>query len=177
MIDRPDHQARDDVDSELFLGVVVVSGEDVVSASDEHVGEQAAEERVEDDRLGEREAEPLDAGELPAELGLAGDRLDHGAEDVADADAGADRAEPDADSEGDRLAEVGERRVGGLLRARCPRALLSSLVFRFDGPADVDGGEQREDEGLDRDDDADLEDVDRAVADRERRSPPWHDRR
>ena len=52
--------------------------------------------------------EPLDARELGAELGLAGDRLDHRAEDVADADAGADRAETDADAEGDGLAGVGD---------------------------------------------------------------------
>src|SRR5919199_4185937 len=36
----------------------------------------------------------------------------------------------------------------------------ASLVCGFDGAADVDGGEKGEDEGLDRDDDADLEDVD-----------------
>jgi uncharacterized RmlC-like cupin family protein len=34
------------------------------------------------------------------------------------------------------------------------------LVLGFDGAADVDGGEQGEDEGLDRDDDRDLEDID-----------------
>src|SRR5919206_2835667 len=34
------------------------------------------------------------------------------------------------------------------------------LVLGFDGSADVDGGEQCEDEGLDRHDDRDLEDVD-----------------
>ena len=61
---------------------------------------------VEDDRLGEREAEPHDPLELAAQLGLAGDRLDHRAEDVADADAGAERAEADAEREGDRLAGV-----------------------------------------------------------------------
>src|SRR5918992_4828061 len=47
------------------------------------------------------------------------------------------------------------------------------LVFRFDGAADVDGGEQGEDEGLDRDDDDHLEEVDeRSDADRKRDEPP-----
>src|SRR4051794_24995897 len=71
--------------------------------------DQAEDERVEDDRLGEREAEPLDARDLLAHLRLAGDRLDHLAEDVADADARADRAEAGADAEGDRLEAVGRR--------------------------------------------------------------------
>src|SRR5437016_1374039 len=34
-----------------------------------------------------------------------------------------------------------------------------SLVARLDGRADVDGGQRSEDEGLDRDDDHDLEEV------------------
>ena len=46
----------------------------------------------------------IDALKLAAQLGLAGDRLDHRAEDVADADAGAERAEADAERERDRLA-------------------------------------------------------------------------
>src|SRR5207247_6075217 len=155
-----------------------------------------------DDRLGEREAEPLDAGELAAELGLARDCLDHRAEDVADADAGADRAETDSDAEGDGLAEVGdvsvdycencghgappnglagdiarflarekqgprgrrERPYGSVwARPRTTRgealqppgnAWVSPVepsVLGFDGAADVDGGQQGEDEGLDRD--------------------------
>src|SRR5829696_8161061 len=69
----------------------------------EEEGDQAEDERVEDDRLGEGEAEPLDARDLVAHLRLAGDRLDHLAEDVADADAGADGAEAGADAEGDAL--------------------------------------------------------------------------
>src|SRR6476659_7590663 len=75
--------------------------------SDEDVGEQAADEAVEDDRLGEGEAEPLDARELTAELRLAGDRLDHGREDVADPDAGAERTEADTEREADRLPGLG----------------------------------------------------------------------
>ena len=70
---------------------------------DEHVGQDRAEQAVEDDGLGQCEAEPLDALELPTELGLAGDRLDHRREDVADADAGAERAESDAEREADCL--------------------------------------------------------------------------
>ena len=49
--------------------------------------------------------------DLVAHLRLAGDRLDHLAEDVADADAGADRAEAGADAERDRLAGVGAVRL------------------------------------------------------------------
>src|SRR3712207_4617821 len=49
--------------------------------------DQAEDERVEHDRLGEREAQPLDRGDLVTHLGLAGHRLDDLAEDVADADA------------------------------------------------------------------------------------------
>src|SRR5947209_6497223 len=80
---------------------------------DEHVGEQAADEAVEHDRLGEREAEPLDALQLTPELGLAGDRLDHRAEDVPDADAGAERAEADAQGKADRLAGLRHVPRGG----------------------------------------------------------------
>src|SRR5215218_8879556 len=78
----------------------------------EEEGDQAEDERVEDDRLGEGEAEPLDARDLLAHLGLPCDRFDHLAEDVADADARANRAEAGAYAEGDRLEVVG--RVGGL---------------------------------------------------------------
>ena len=48
----------------------------------EEEGDQAGDEAVEDERLGQREAEPLDRGDLVAHLGLAGDRLDDLAEDV-----------------------------------------------------------------------------------------------
>ena len=65
---------------------------------------QAGDEAVEEARLGEREAEPLDRGDLVAHLGLAGHRLDDLAEDDADADAGADGAEAAADAERDGLA-------------------------------------------------------------------------
>src|SRR3954449_9741384 len=75
----------------------------------EEEGDQAEDERVEHDRLGEREAQPLDRGDLVAHLGLAGHRLDHLAEDVSDADARADRPEAGADAESDRLDRL--RRV------------------------------------------------------------------
>ena len=78
----------------------------------EEEGDQAEDERVEGDRLGQREAEPADRLQLVLHLGLAGDRLDLLAEDEADADAGADRAEPGADAERDRLAGVGDAGVG-----------------------------------------------------------------
>src|SRR5581483_3108570 len=79
---------------------------------DEDEGEQAAEEAVEHDCLGEREAEPHDSLELSAQLRLARDRLDHRPEDGADADACADGAETDAEAEGDRLAFFDLRRGG-----------------------------------------------------------------
>ena len=49
--------------------------------------------------------------ELATELGLACDGLDHRGEDVADADAGAEGAETDAEREADRLA--GLRHIAG----------------------------------------------------------------
>src|SRR3954465_1024847 len=86
-------------------------------ASDEDVREDRAEQAVEHDGLGEREAQPLDALELAAELGLAGDRLDHRAEDVADADTGAERAEADTHGEAARLP--GLRDVAGRGGEKC----------------------------------------------------------
>ena len=80
---------------------------------DQDVAEKAAEEAVEDDGLGEREPEPHQTLELATELGLAGDGLDHGAEDVADAGAGAGGAEADTEGERDRLAGADDRRLGG----------------------------------------------------------------
>src|SRR3954467_13986903 len=74
--------------------------------------DQAEDERVEHDRLGQREPEPLDGGDLVAHLGLARDRLDDLAEDVADADAGAHGTEAATDAEGDRPA-------GGLAVVHC----------------------------------------------------------
>src|SRR3954454_285990 len=119
--------------------------------------DQAEDERVEHDRLGEREAQPLDRRDLVAHLGLAGDRLDHLAEDVADPDPGADGPESGADAEGDRLdllaAALGDdieccsRETHGFL-------LVSGLG---DGAAEVDGSESGEDEGLQAGDQHDLE--------------------
>src|SRR5688572_18098791 len=83
------------------------------SALDEDEGQQAADEPVEHDCLGECEAEPLDARQLATQFRLPCDGLDHAAEDVADADAGAERAEADAERERDRLAGVDVR--GGFL--------------------------------------------------------------
>src|SRR5215217_6911398 len=60
----------------------------------EEEGDQARHEPVEEARLGEREAEPLDAGDLVAHLRLTRDRLDDLAEDDADADARATAPRP-----------------------------------------------------------------------------------
>ena len=100
---RPDHQP--DVGRDEEGAPAAVGCEDRVRSLEEE-GDEARHQAVEEARLGEREAEPLDAGDLVAHLGLAGDRLDHLAEDDADADAGADGAEAAADAEGDRLARV-----------------------------------------------------------------------
>ena len=156
--DRPDHQARDDLDE--CVGSRAALANPPGSDSDQDVAEQSAEEAVEHDGLGEREPEPHQALELAAQLGLPGDRLDHRAEDVADAGAGAGRAEADAERERDRLAGADDGRLG---RGSYEKKLLSmrefSLVFGLDRRADVDGGQGGEDERLDRDDDDDLEDV------------------
>src|SRR5687768_4812212 len=83
------------------------------SPLDQDVGQQTADEAVEHDCLGEREAEPLDARQLATQFRLPCDGLDHAAENVADADAGAERAEADAERERDRLAGIDVR--GGFL--------------------------------------------------------------
>src|ERR1041385_6817490 len=72
----------------------------------EEEGDQARHQAVEEAGLGEREAEPLDRGDLVAHLRLAGDGLDDLAEDDADADAGAHGAQAAADAEGDRPARL-----------------------------------------------------------------------
>src|ERR1700733_14343051 len=82
------------------------------SRSLEHVREQACDEAVEEHGFGERESQPLDAGDLIAHLGLARDRLDHLAEDDADADAGADRTETAADRDAKSGRDPGRRRDG-----------------------------------------------------------------
>src|SRR4029450_13141144 len=92
---------------------------------------------------------------LTAELGLPRDRLDHRAEDVANADAGAEGAEADAEREADRLAGFGHVAGGGGEK----NAHGSLLVLGLDCRADVDGGQGSEDERLDPDHDHDLEEV------------------
>src|SRR3954451_8185456 len=86
-------------DSEAASGTVFASA--VIGLEEER--DEAEDEGVEDDRLGEGEAQPLDRGDLVAHLRLAGHRLDDLAEDEADADARADRPEARADAERDRL--------------------------------------------------------------------------
>src|SRR5579863_139491 len=75
---------------------------------DDERREQAGDEAVEEARLREREAEPLQLGDLRLHLGLAHGRLDRLAEDDADADTGAHGAEPSADTQADRLARAGD---------------------------------------------------------------------
>src|SRR6266516_2466742 len=48
-----------------------------------------------------------------------------------------------------------------VVAARIVAITCSSLVLRLDGRADVDGGQDGEDEGLDADDDNDLEEIER----------------
>src|SRR5215213_9060068 len=72
-------------------------------------GDQTRHQAVEEARLGEREAEPLDARDLVAHLGLPGDGLDDLAEDDADADAGADGTQAATHAEGDRPPGVRAR--------------------------------------------------------------------
>ena len=64
--DRPDHQAGNDRDQVAAAVLLLREDECFEHPLDQYVGQEAAEERVEDDRLGQREAEPLDAGELAA---------------------------------------------------------------------------------------------------------------
>src|SRR5680860_112918 len=81
----------------------------MVSGLGEEERDQAEDEGVERDGLGQREAEPADRLQLGRHLGLAGYRLDLLAEDDADADAGADRAETCSDAERDRTPRIGDR--------------------------------------------------------------------
>src|SRR3954454_4634055 len=77
------------------------------SSLDQDVGEQAADQAVEDDGLGEGEPEPHDPLQLAAQLGLARDRLDHRAEDVPDAAASPEGAEAAAERERDAVPGIG----------------------------------------------------------------------
>src|SRR5687768_10689257 len=123
--------------------------------------DETRDQAVEEARLGESEAEPLDAGDLVAHLGLARHGLDDLAEDDADADAGAHGAEATADTEGDRLARVravlGGSEDEGEERCEHWRGLLVGLVVLGDRAAEVDGRQGGEDEGLQRRHESDLE--------------------
>src|SRR3954452_14601151 len=94
-------------------GLTSIRGFAASMCLDQDVREDRAEQAVDHARLGEGEAEPLDALKLAAQLGLPGDRLDHRAEDVADADAGAESAGGDAEREPDRLAGLRDVACGG----------------------------------------------------------------
>src|SRR6186997_2255248 len=102
--------------------------EGVRRASDEDEREDPAQQPVEDDRLAECEAEPHDALQLATQLRLARDRLDHRAEDVADADAGPDRAESDTECQGNCLALI--RDVTGCFEEK--KLHVASLMLRLD---------------------------------------------
>src|SRR3954451_6710810 len=135
---------------EFSVVVVVVAARGVTRASicllAEEEGDEAEDERVEHDRLGQGEAQPLDRGDLVAHLGLAGHRLDDLAEDEADADAGADGAQAGADAEGDRLAGLAPVLLGigslGDLRDLVDDGQVHGvspwLVLGGDGAAEVD---------------------------------------
>src|SRR3974390_1391044 len=73
----------------------------------EYVGDEAGDQPVEEARLGQSEAQPLDAGDLIAHLRLARDRLHDPAQDDADAAAGADGAETAADPDPESGSDPG----------------------------------------------------------------------
>src|SRR4051794_10390022 len=100
--------------SEEAAVTVTVAMDESIGSRLEEEGQQAGHEAVEHAGLGEREAQPLDRGDLVAHLRLTGDRLDHLAEDVADADAGARGTQAAADAECDGLAglRAGVGRLG-----------------------------------------------------------------
>src|SRR3954469_1438715 len=78
----------------------------------EEEGDQAEDERVERDGLGQSESEPANRLEVVLHLRLAGDRLHLLSEDEADTDAGSDRAEPCTDAKGYCLAGICDAGVG-----------------------------------------------------------------
>src|SRR5215212_11719581 len=114
----------------------------------EEEGDEAKDERVEHDRLGQCEAEPLDRGDLIAHLRLTGHRLDDLAEDEADAHARADGAEAGADAQRDRLAGLaavllrisGLSEGGDLVDDGQVHGVVSLLVLLGDCAAEVDRG-------------------------------------
>ena len=127
--DRPDHQPRRDLDQRV--------GGDGQHRLDEDEGEDRAEQAVEHDGLGQCEAEPLDALELAAELGLAGDRLDHRRRRCCRCRRRRRVRRDRRRGEADRLP--GLRDVAGGGGEKCRRACAFLLVFRLDRRADVDG--------------------------------------
>src|SRR3954453_11189202 len=142
-------------------------------------GDQARDQAVEEARLGKGEAEPLDRRDLVAHLGLAGDRLNHLAEDDADADGGAQSAETTADAESDRAACSLAVFLGGEDEAQdhAQGVHLGGLLLvgLGDRAAEVDGRQGGEDERLQGGDEAHLEEVDgpaqREEEDADRRRP------
>ena len=130
--------------------------------------DQAEDEGVEHDRLGQGEPEPLDRGDLVAHLGLTGHRLDDLAEDEADADARSDGAQSGTHAEGDGLhARLDVTRGTCLredrddLRGETHLRCAPLLVVLGDCAAEVDRREGGEDERLQGRHQADLEDEER----------------
>jgi hypothetical protein len=70
-------------------------------------GEQACDQAVEEDSLGQCESEPLDARDFVAHLWLARNGLNHLSEDDPDADAGPEGAQAAADPDSKAGADTG----------------------------------------------------------------------
>src|SRR3954452_14057199 len=115
----------------------------IASTGLEEECDQAEDEGVERDGLGEGEAQPANRLEVVLHLGLARDRLDLLTEDEADPDAGSDRAEPGTDAQRDRLPGVRDAGVGDPARrlrdGQDVHWYCSFLVSLGDCAADVDG--------------------------------------
>src|SRR5271165_2264384 len=86
------------------IGVLMVAARGCMDLEEE--GDEAAHQAVEERRLGKREAEPLDRGDLVFHLGLTRRGLDHLAEQHADASAGTRSAAARAHAQGNRFAGV-----------------------------------------------------------------------
>src|SRR5581483_9170458 len=92
----------------------------IASIISEYVCDQTGNEPVEEARLGEREAEPLNVRDLLTHLRLAGDRFHRLREHHPDADPGADCAEPAGYTDRHRsqsgIREGTNEHVGGHVR-------------------------------------------------------------
>src|SRR5437763_10138898 len=80
--------------------------ESITASAHQEVGHEPHQQRVEGDRLGQREAEEHEAEDLAPQLGLAGDGLDGLPHQVADARAGPDGSEAGRQAELDGLGRL-----------------------------------------------------------------------